>query len=161
MMLRLSEDARRLLLTHAAAEASRRGDQRIGTDHLLLALLADPTSDAARALGVDLATARASADELDRSALAALGIHLRAVTDVEAGVAPRRLAPLTSGARAVLKRTIETARPTKTGRIESRHFLLALLECARPDPAAELLTVLDIDPAAVRSRLSVAPGEAR
>jgi len=156
MMLRLSEDARKLLLTRAAAEASRRGDQRIGTDHLLLAVLADPSSDAASALGADLATARAGADELDRSALAAIGIRLGAATDVGAAVAPRRLAPLTSGARAVLKRTIEVARPTKTGRIESRHFLLALLECTRPDPAAELLAELGIDPSAVRSRLSAA-----
>ena len=42
----------------AAEEARRRGDRRIGSDHLLLALLKDEDSVTARALGVDLPTAR-------------------------------------------------------------------------------------------------------
>jgi len=52
-----------------------------------------------------------------------------------------------------VKCAIEEARPAKIGRVEARHFLLALLLRERPDPAAELLGALEVDPAQVRSRL--------
>ena len=42
----------------ARDEAVRRGDRTIGTEHLVLALLVDPASPAARALGCDLDSAR-------------------------------------------------------------------------------------------------------
>ncbi|QCB49847.1 hypothetical protein E5720_08000 [Rhodococcus sp. PAMC28707] len=47
-------------------EAVRRGDRRIGTDHLLLALRQDESLS--RVVGVDNETARAAADRLDRAA---------------------------------------------------------------------------------------------
>ena len=50
--MRLVEDARRSVLTWAAGEARRRGDRRIGTVHILLGLLHDADSDAAKVLGV-------------------------------------------------------------------------------------------------------------
>src|SRR6266511_1836149 len=154
MVKRLSEDARKLVLTAAADEARRRGDRRLGTDHLLLGLLHDPAAEAASALGVDLASARAAQDALDRAALAAVGIHAGDLGPIgEPGGAHRR-PPLTSGARAVFKRAVEQAHPRKSGRIGTRHFLLALLACQRPDPAAELLHELGVDPAVVRDRLT-------
>jgi len=142
-----------LLLESAAEEARRRGDRRLGTDHLLLGLLHDPVSAAARALQVDLDAARTSADALDRAAMAAVGIEVDHLGQLNAAAPFRRLPPLTSGARAVLKSTIDTARPSKTGRIETHHFLLALLDRKRPDPAAQLLEALGVDPAATRGRL--------
>jgi ATP-dependent Clp protease ATP-binding subunit ClpA len=154
MVKRLSEDARRFVLGAAADEARRRGDRRLGTDHLLLGILHDPASVPARALGIDLESARAAEDALDRAALAAIGIDAGDLGPVDDVRDSGRLPPLTSGARAVFKRAIEQARPMKSGRIETRHFLLALLERKRPDPAAELLHELDVDPAAVRDRLT-------
>jgi ATP-dependent Clp protease ATP-binding subunit ClpA len=154
MVKRLGQDARRAVLTDSAEEARRRGDRRLGTDHLLLGILRDPRSEATRALGVDLDAARAADDALDRAALAAIGIDagdLGAARDAEGG--SRRLPPLTTGARAVFQRAIVEARPGKSRRIETRHFLLALLACERPDPAAELLNELGIDPGVVRDRL--------
>jgi len=153
MVRRLSEDARRLVLGSAAEEARRRGDRRLGTDHLLLGLLRDPAGEPARALGVDLESARAADDALDRAALAAIGIDAAGLT-LATDTAPSGRRPLTSGARAVFKRAIGQARPARTGRIETRHFLLALLDCERPDPAAELLQALGVDPSAVRGRLA-------
>ncbi len=41
MITRLSVDARKMVLTSAAEEARRRGDRRLGTDHLLHGLLHD------------------------------------------------------------------------------------------------------------------------
>jgi ATP-dependent Clp protease ATP-binding subunit ClpA len=153
MVKRLSEDARKLVLTAAAEEARRRGDRRLGTDHLLLGLLHNPSAEAASALGVDLASARAAQDALDRAALAAVGIHADGLGPIEDVAGPRRRPPLTSGARAVFKRALEQARPSRSGRIETRHFLLALLACERPDPAAELLHQLGVDTAVVGDRL--------
>ena len=154
MVKGLSEDARKLVLTAAAGEARRRGDRRLGTDHLLLGLLHDPAAEAASTLGVDLASARAAQDALDRAALAAVGIRADDLDPIEDAAGPRRRPPLTSGARAVFKRALEQARPSKRGRIGTRHFLLALLACQRPDPAAELLHQLGVDPAVVRDRLT-------
>jgi ATP-dependent Clp protease ATP-binding subunit ClpA len=159
-MVRLSEDVRRLVLAAAAEEARRRGDRRLGTDHLLLGLLHDPAGEAASALGVDLASARAAQDALDRAALAAVGIHAGDLGSIEGLGGARHRLPLTSGARAVFKRAVEQARPRKRGRIGTGHFLLALLACQRPDPAAELLHELRVDPAVVRDRVSGEGGSA-
>lgn len=38
-------------------------------------------------------------------------------------------------------------------RITPEHLLLAILDCERPDPAAELMEQLGIDRAAVRERI--------
>jgi ATP-dependent Clp protease ATP-binding subunit ClpA len=154
---RLSVDARKMVLTSATEEARRRGDRRIGTDHLLLALLHDEHSSPARALGVSLEAAHRASDALDVAALAAVGVEVDHLGSPEKAAPARRFPPLTSGARAVLKQVIEEARPSKTGRLESRHFLLALLSRERPDPAAELLRALGIDVVAVRERLFSSP----
>jgi len=154
MPKRLSVDARKLVLTSAIEEGRRRGDRRLGTDHLLLGLLHEEGSPAAQALGVSLADARAASDALDRAALAAVGIQVEALGDGPPAQFGRRLPPLTSGARAVFKRAIDEARPFRSGQIETTHFLLALLSLQRPDPAAELLGALGVDPAAVRRRLA-------
>ncbi|MFD0885532.1 Clp protease N-terminal domain-containing protein, partial [Streptosporangium algeriense] len=42
-----------VVIKAAAEEARQRGDRRIGTEHLLLGLVHDPSSLSARALGVD------------------------------------------------------------------------------------------------------------
>lgn len=59
----------------ARDEAIRRGDRTIGTEHLVLALLIDPASPSARALGCDLDSARRALDALDNQALAAIGVE--------------------------------------------------------------------------------------
>jgi ATP-dependent Clp protease ATP-binding subunit ClpA len=155
-------DIWRLVLTSAAEEARRRGDRRLGTDHILLGLLAAADSPAARALGLSLAEARAASDALDLAALAAVGIEVEFLGEGARATPGRRMPPLTSGSRAVVKRAIEEARPYKSRRtIETGHLLLALLVLERPDPAAELLHALGVDPVAVRKRLAgLSKGEA-
>jgi ATP-dependent Clp protease ATP-binding subunit ClpA len=153
MITRLSADARKIVLTSAAEEARRRGDRRLGTDHLLLGLLHDRDSSVARALGIELEATRDASDALDRAALAAVGIQVDSVGDRPGPVYARRLLPLTSGARAVIKRAVDETRKAKTQRIEARDFLVALLERERPDPAAELLAALNVDRSQVRNRL--------
>ena len=153
MVTRLSVDARKIVLTSATEEARRRGDRRLGTDHLLLGLLHDVDSPVAQAIGIDLESARTAADTLDREALAAVGVNVAHLGESPNPVYARRLLPLTSGARSVLKQTLLETRTSRTKNIETRHFLLALLDRERPDPAAELLDSLGVDRLQVRSRL--------
>jgi hypothetical protein len=82
------------------------------------------------------------------------GVDSATGATLAASIPARRLLPLTSGAREVLKRALEESRVTETGRIGTQHFLRALLSRQRPDPAADLLFALDVDAAAVRDRLS-------
>src|SRR4051812_48602354 len=126
---------------HANEEAKRRGDRRVGTDHLVLALLRDPESPAARALGVKLLSARAALEDLDRRALAALGIAATPVGPVLPGREKDRLR-LTPAAREVLT---GLGRMTGGKRLRLEHVLLALLNKQQPDPGAELFVALGVD----------------
>lgn len=158
MPKRFSDDARQLVLASAKEEARRRGDRRMGTEHLLLGLLHDEDSRAAQALRVSLAEARTASDALDIAALAAVGIEVATLGNGPDAPPGRRLPPLTSGARAVIKLAAGEAQASGSRHIGAPHFLLALLSLQRPDPAAELLEALSVDPAAVRGRLGEPAG---
>lgn len=145
----------RAVVASALDEATLRGDRRIGTEHLLLGLLHEPRP--AQALGTDLETARAALDALDRSALAAVGIDAHGVERPPIP-ASRKRTPFTSGARAVLPRAVAETRKAGSRRIAPEHLLLALLDCERPDPVAELMTHLGIDRTAARERVRRAAG---
>lgn len=139
----------------ARDEAIRRGDRAIGTEHLVLALLIDPASPAARALGCDLDSARRALDELDIRALAAIG--------VQPGITAGPVAVRTSGRL----RLTPAAKAVFTGIRDARKnrgagpgiVLSALLDLPRPDPAAELLAVLGVDPRVARERFATAGQE--
>jgi ATP-dependent Clp protease ATP-binding subunit ClpA len=143
--------AARTAVEDARFEAERRGDRRIGSDHLLLALLRD--DDLAELVGVNAAAARDVVDELDRAALAAIGVELGELES--AGHAPlgRHVALMTPGAKAVIQRSLANAAAQKARAITSHHVLLALLDGRQPDPAATLLAALPIDQSALRERL--------
>jgi ATP-dependent Clp protease ATP-binding subunit ClpA len=146
------------VLEQAAQEAVRRGDRRIGTDHLLLALLRDEEAPPARALGVTLAEGHAALESLDRAALGSVGIHLDELPtppDADRPVRGRRHVGLNSAARtAIVAAKHEAERERRGRRIEPRHLLLALLTARHPDPAADLLTALGLSPATIRTRLT-------
>ena len=154
-------DATEPVLAAATQEARRRGDRRLGTEHLVLGLLHDGGSRAARALGVPLAAARATSGALDLAALAAVGVEREPLGQGIVSSLGRRLPPLTSGARAVLKCATGEARALGSGRLDATQLLLALLALQRPDPAAELLGALGVDRAQVRKRLAGPDGGGR
>ena len=141
--------------TYRAArdEARGRGDRKISTEHLVLALLADPTSKPAKALGCDLHTARTALDELDRQALLAIGIDAAPQAQPLRGPQGGRLS-LTPAAKAVLGGSMKVAGHRRQLRPE--HVLLALIECQPSDPAAALFASLGLDPAVMRERLGAA-----
>jgi len=142
----------RSLVLSAGEEARRRGDRRIGTEHLLLGLLSDEDSPAATALGVSLDDVRTRADELDVLALSAIGVGVESLTSASPVKPGRRLPPLTSGARTVIKQALDSAKPRRRGRLSSAHFLLAVLALRAPDPAAVLLDEIGVDRAVVGER---------
>jgi hypothetical protein len=141
----------------ARDEALRRGDRTIGTEHLLLALLVDPDSPAARAVGRDLDTARRALDLLDSEALAAIGL----APGVAAGpVAPRpeiRLR-LTPAAKSVFTGVPDFR---KNKRAALGKLVDALLDLQPPDPAAVLLSSLGVDPFAARKAFAELDGWAQ
>lgn len=144
----------------AREEARRRGDRRVGTDHLLLGLLHDAAIPSV--LGVSLESARHTLDLLDQQALESLGL----VASLEAPPIAMRPVPARPTLRAVLherlpmtpsaKQALESAgRPMRKGRhISPEDVLVCLLELKAPDPAAELMAALDIDVVATRRHLA-------
>jgi ATP-dependent Clp protease ATP-binding subunit ClpA len=153
-------DAYRAVLAAAAEEAARLGDRRLGTDHLLLALLRDPDAAGCAALGVEVHAARQTLEALDRRALAAVGIRLAWPCAALPAALSRRPPPLGSGVRLVLGRAARLGRgATPCGAAE--RILAALLESQLPDPAAQLMAALGVDRAEARRRLGrLALGEA-
>jgi Clp amino terminal domain, pathogenicity island component len=150
----------------AREEARRRGDRKVGTDHLMLALLYEPAL--AHALGCDLQRARDALEVMDQEALAAVGIGAA----LEAPPIPTRdpaerppkptlkavlqdRLPMTPAAKTALR---ESSRPMRRGHhITPQQVLQALLELKQPDPAAELIDALGVDRNAVRERLAAPP----
>jgi hypothetical protein len=154
------------LYLRASEEARRRGDRRTGTDHLLLALLEDPSVQAA--LGVSPQQARQALESLDHQALGTLGLApgagppplpVRAVPkkptirDIARKDRPR----MTPAARKVLE---EAARPNRRKlQITAQQVLAQVLTLQPPDPAAALLGALGVNTPEVRRRLDAAtPG---
>ncbi|MEV7121939.1 Clp protease N-terminal domain-containing protein [Kitasatospora griseola] len=151
MFERFATEARRTV-TLAGDEAQRLGHRHLGTEHLLLGLLAQPQDPAARLLGgfgLDLdagrlAVARALGGpdpERDGAALATIGIDLAAVREaVESTFGPGALdAPPVGGrsrwsgprftdrAKRVMALSLRAAADGRVRRIETGHLLLGLI----------------------------------
>jgi Clp amino terminal domain, pathogenicity island component len=134
----------------ARDEAIRRGDRVVGTEHMVLALLADPASPAARAIGCDLDSARAALDTLDAEALTAIGVN-PGITAGPITARPHGKLRLTPAAKAIF-----TGIPSVSGdRRDGLGIVLhAVLDLPRPDPAAELLAALGVDARAISGRFA-------
>jgi hypothetical protein len=148
----------------AREEALRRGDRRVGTEHLLVALLGEPAL--ADALGTDAQHARSALDAMDSEALEAIGMDAPPAVPPLPAADPHSLPPrptlrmvlrkhlrLTPGARRVLS---ESSRSMRRGHSHpgAKHVLAGLLELRAPDPAIELLAVLGVERGAARQRLA-------
>jgi hypothetical protein len=134
----------------ARDEAIRRGDRTIGTEHLVLALLVDPLSPAAQALGRDLDSARNALDALDSEALSAIGVEPGTTAGPVAVRTQGRLR-LTPAAKAIFTSIPDARKNCGAG---LGKVLNALLELRRPDPAAELLASLGVEASAARERFA-------
>src|SRR3984957_3396297 len=148
----------------AREEARRRGDRKVGTEHLILGLLREPV--VAQALGCDLQTARDALDAMDHDALAAVGIGAAfAAPPIPIDEPIKR--PSRPTLKAVLRDRLPMTPAAKTAMEESykemrrghhlgpQELLLNVLELQPPDPAAGLIAALGVDRAAARQRLGV------
>ena len=144
----------------ASEEARRRGDRRTGTDHILLALMEDPSIEAV--LGVNLQQARQALESLDHEALGTLGMG----SATDAPPLPMRVVPKKPTIRAVMKRDrlrmtpaakkvlAETVKPNRRKtQVTAQQVLAQILTLQPPDPAAALLDALGVNTSEVRRRL--------
>ena len=151
----------------ASEEARRRGDRRTGTDHLLLAMLEDPST--AAVLGVSLEQARQALESLDHEALGAMGM----ASGADAPPLPMRAVPKKPRFRDVAqkdrlrmtpaaKKVLEEAYKPKGHRklqVTGPEVLAQILALQPPDPAAVLLGALGVNASEVRSRLDAGTPE--
>jgi Clp amino terminal domain, pathogenicity island component len=145
----------------AGEEARRRGDRRTGTDHLLLALLEDPSVEAV--LGVSLQQARQALESLDREALVALGLGsgtdapplaMRAVPKKPRirDVAKKDRLRMTPAAKKALEEAYKPKGHRKL-QVTGPEVLGQILTLQPPDPAAVLLGALGVNKSEVQRRL--------
>ena len=144
----------------ASEEARRRGDRRVGTDHVLLALFEDPSIEVV--LGVSLQQARQALESLDREALGALGLGsgtdapplaMRAVPKKPRirDVAQKDRLRITPAAKKVLE---QASKPNRRRLyVTAQQVLAQILALQPPDPAAVLLDALRVNTSEVRRRL--------
>jgi hypothetical protein len=143
----------------ASEEARRRGDRRTGTEHLLLALVEDPSIEVI--LGVSLQRARQALQSLDHEALGALGLG----SGADAPPIPMRVVPkkprfrdvaqrdrfrMTPAAKHVLEAAVKPNR--RKTQVTAEQVLAELLALRPPDPAAVLLGALGVNASEVRRR---------
>ena len=144
----------------ASQEARRRGDRRTGTDHILLALLEDPSIEVVS--GVSLQQARQALESLDHEALGALGL----APGTDAPPLPMRAVPkkptfrdvmkkdrlrMTPAAKKVLEQAVKPNR--RKTQVTAQQVLAQILTLQPPDPAAVLLGALGVNTSDVRRRL--------
>ncbi|MGA8427711.1 MAG: Clp protease N-terminal domain-containing protein [Candidatus Dormiibacterota bacterium] len=144
----------------ASEEARRRGDRRTGTDHVLLALLEDPSIEVV--LGVSLQQARQALESLDQQALGALGMG----SGTDAPLLPMRAVPkkptiwavkkkdrlrMTPAAKKVLQDAVKPNR--RKTQVAAQQVLAQIVTLRPPDPAAVLLGALGVNTSEVRRRL--------
>jgi ATP-dependent Clp protease ATP-binding subunit ClpA len=178
MFERFTTAARRTVVG-AQDEARRLHQNRVGTEHLLLALLAQEGSTSASVLArhglthdsvVESVAARIGGDVLDADALTTLGIDLEAVrSSVEATFGPGALdgdrgrtvdqpsgrIPFSPRAKKVLELSLREAIALKSKSIADGHIALGLLR-EGDGLAMKVLHDRGIDPADLRRDLTAA-----
>jgi ATP-dependent Clp protease ATP-binding subunit ClpA len=165
MFERFTHDAR-AVVTNALDEAWRRRDRHVGTEHLLLAVIASTNpfiTATLEAAGITLQRARQALDAEDNDALAAVGVDVRTMPAPVPDPAWRHSfarfrrsaghLPFTGGAKQTLEQTLRHAVRRNDRRIGTEHILLALTDRSAPDAAHHLLTTLHVDLAALRADL--------
>ena len=181
MFERFTVQARQTVVA-AQEQASRLGDQYIGTQHLLVGLIAHPATLSAGLLaghGLDATTAERllaglpadPSTDIDADALAAIGIDLNAVRErVEATLGPGALdqpagrradrrgrsfsghLPLTRRAKKSLELALREAQHLHHGYIGDGHLLLGLIGQADCS-ATRIIVAAGIEPDQLRLEL--------
>jgi hypothetical protein len=148
---RFTREARNIV-TSAIDEAARRGDSRIGTEHVLISIAGAqslaglfPTPD----------ELRSQLGRLDEEALRSVGLDpgLLVVDHTPRPGAGKRHIPFTGAAKGLLKGALKEALALGHRHIGAVHLALALTTADRPDRALATLESLGLSPEGVRASL--------
>lgn len=153
MFERFTEDVRRAVLAAAADASGRRGDPRVGTEHLLLGSVevGNPVSDQFELSPQEI---RDRLGEWDAQALRSVGIEADVgslgpppVGRRRRRFLPRGHAPFTQGAKYALERSLHICLAEGHRAISISHLLAGLALGGPGDPAVRLLRSLGVEPA--------------
>lgn len=150
MFERFSREAR-MAVTTAVEEAEGRGDTYVGTEHLLIGVVASaaPGTDL---IGVSVETLREAWAAIDQAALAATGVEADLPT-IPVPSSRRGHLPFTGGAKQVLVDTLREAIGMGSRRLDPEHIVIALTLRPPRDSAIRLLEQAGLSPDAVRTDL--------
>ncbi|WP_158716231.1 Clp protease N-terminal domain-containing protein [Blastococcus sp. Marseille-P5729] len=151
-MITRSTGVLRDVLTTATTECRLRGDALLGNEHLLLALLHDPTL--APLWGERTADeGRRVLSAIDAEALRSVGVE---PVDLPVAAVPgiERHLDLSHGAKSTLETAQRTAKARRSRKMEARDILQALLLVGGPDVVRELIERLGIDPTKLLNELT-------
>ena len=153
MFERFTTEARRAV-TMAAEQASERGEGRVGSEHVLIALFGTASSSShVTALGLTSEQLRRSLDELDEEALRSVGVM------GPLGV-PRKSRKghirFTGSAKEALVGALRHALELGDRRIGAEHILLGILDLPHTDRAIRVLGHVGSSPADLRADLDQA-----
>jgi hypothetical protein len=164
MFERFTKEARQIVKA-AVAEAGARGDSRIGSEHLLIALAGAPLPFSRTLLGpldVGPSVIGDQLDRMDSESLATVGfdpdlLHpsLRGARSAGRSKSGRHI-PFTHGAKAALEGALRAAIRRGDRHIGAEHVLLSLLSVPPEDPVARVLVYLEVDPAKIRADVEAA-----
>jgi ATP-dependent Clp protease ATP-binding subunit ClpC len=144
-MFELFTDKTIRVIQYAQEEARRLGQNFVGTEQLLLGLLAEGTTSAAETLIEANLT------------LETLALEIENIVGRKTGFVPAEV-PFTPAAKRVLEQSAQEAKQLDQHYITPDHLLLALLQ-DREGLAAKILEKLGADPAIIRRRMLQRIGE--
>ena len=148
--MRMTKEARNVY-REAGIESLRRQDGYVGTEHMLLGLLANPVGLAATITGLTVEDARAALVRLDDQALAAIGITVDAP---DAMRKRNRRMSVPDSTKRLFGRARREADRRGSKTIEVRDWIMAITDTERPSIAIRVLEELGCDPAAIRAKLN-------
>lgn len=150
MFERFSREAKRAV-TAAVEEAERRGETYVGTEHLLIGVVAS-AAPGTNLINVSVDTLRDAWAAVDQAALAATGVEADLPMNP---VSSRRRGhlPFTGGAKQVLEDTLREAIGMGSRQLDPEHMLIALTLRPPRDAAIRLLDQAGLSPDAIRTDL--------
>jgi ATP-dependent Clp protease ATP-binding subunit ClpA len=148
---RFTREARNIV-TSAIDEAARRGDHRIGTEHLLISMAGAQSLAGIFPMTDEL---RNQLDRLDEEALRSVGLDplLLGVDHTVRPGAGKSHIPFTGAAKDLLKGGLKEAIALGHRHIGAVHLALAVTTSNRPDRALATLEGLGLSPDGVRASL--------
>jgi ATP-dependent Clp protease ATP-binding subunit ClpA len=158
MFERFTKEARRVVVA-AVEEAGKRGDTRVGTEHLLLGVFGSDWDrlSVLESSGLTDQALRLQLDAMEDQALQAVGIDRRSIDAGLAGSPPlarrRRHLPFTGGAKNVLKGALVEAIALEHRFIAIEHIVLALNGLPPQDRVTRILQGVGVDAGDLRAAL--------